>query len=148
MTTATGSAEEAPFLERESPKEDWREVTVETGRKLWTIHGMAQRVLEALGVAQSKAASMAERGPVDFDPFADERRFYQNLLRETRGGGGHGSINHGSSKLGWLITLNIGITLAVSAWVCSTIIEQGKAIAVIECRLNPQCASVVPRGQP
>lgn len=90
-----------------------------------------------------------ERGPRDYVEDEDEKRLLYGLLREfaRKPNGGHGSINGNSSKLGWLVTLNIGITLAVSAWICSTIIEQGKAIAVIECRLNPQCAGV-PRGQP
>jgi hypothetical protein len=152
MTTATGSADEVPFLtgmEREPPKsEDWREVTVKTGRNLWSIHGMTHRILEALGIAQGRAQSLADRGPADYDENADERRLLMRIIKDQarNSGMGPGSVN-GSSKLGWLVTLNIAITVAVSGWIVSNIIEQGKQIAVIECRLNPQCASVVTRGQ-
>lgn len=64
--SATGASEEIPFIagmERVPPKSDWQEVTVSTGRNLWSIHGMAHRIMETLGLVQSKAQSLADRGP-------------------------------------------------------------------------------------
>ncbi len=96
-------------------------------------------------------------GPRDYDPFADERRFYQNLLREQRNGG-HGSVG-GNQKaqfiIGILITINIAMTGAFSSWVVSAIAnltesqaEQGKDIAVIKCRIDPSCRVVVSSDKP
>jgi hypothetical protein len=152
MTTATGSADEVPFLtgmEREPPKqEDWHDVTVKTGRNLWSIHGMTHRILEALGIVQGKAQSMAERGPADYDENADERRLLMRIIKDQarNSGSGPGSVN-GSSKLGWLVTLNIGATLALGAWILHTLSQNTTDIAVIKCQLNPQQCPQVNRGQ-
>lgn len=81
MTTATGSAEEVPFLtgmEREPPtKEDWREITVtldNAGKKAWRLDGMLHRILEVAGQAFGKMRSMPDRGPdPDFAPDQDPR---------------------------------------------------------------------------
>jgi len=51
-----------------------------------------------------------DRGPADYDAFADERRFYQRLLRE-----GTGSRNNGDGGSNtwqkWLVTLCGGLAL-------------------------------------
>lgn len=61
-------------ITEESAKQDWQEVTVRTGRNLWSIHGMTHRILGALGLAQNQAQSLADRGPdPDYAPGQDSR---------------------------------------------------------------------------
>lgn len=52
---------------------DWHEVTVRTGRNLWSIHGMTTRIVEAAGSALDKVRSLADRGPVDYAESEFER---------------------------------------------------------------------------
>jgi hypothetical protein len=110
MTTATGSAEQVQFLTGMEPptKEDWQEVTVETGRKLWTIHGMAHRVLEALGIVQSRALSMAERGPSDY---ADDTE--NDFERGVRVGARYGGYREAPKGDGNLKAVIIGCTITL-----------------------------------
>lgn len=81
MTTATGSAEEVPFLsamEREPPKEDWHEVTVTVenfGRKIFTADGMLAELLKRLRNA------LNARGPdPDYPEQDDDIRRLAHLI--------------------------------------------------------------------
>lgn len=93
-----------------------------------------------------------ERGPQDYDVRGEEMRaligVLRDILREVsfHKPPGPGSVVQQSAKLGWLITLNIGITLAAVGWIASTLIEQGKELSVIKCQLNPLQCPQVPRG--
>ena len=139
------------------PESDWHDVTVtldSAGKKAWRVDGMLHRIVEIAGHALGRVRSMADRGPDDYAREDEERvvvpvRWLDRMMRQSPGG--HGSVNGSSSKLlNWLVTLNIAVTVAVSSWIVSNVIEQGKQIAVLTCQLNPQsCPQVqVPRGSP
>lgn len=118
MTTATGS-EEVPFLsamEREPPKEEWQEVTVKVeslGRKVFAADGMLHRILEKLGLAESKAKSLADRGPEDYEkPDEDVAERVARILarkyasRHVTYNNGDGSSSHGNGEkrlLKWIL---------------------------------------------
>lgn len=53
---------------------DCHESTIRVGRNLWSLHGMSHRILEALGIVQDKALSLAERGPQDYEEENDLER--------------------------------------------------------------------------
>lgn len=113
--TSSGAAEELPFIaamEREPPNQDWQEVTVSTGRKLWSIHGMAHRIFETLGLVQGRAEALADRGPEDYER-ADEdiaervasiiARKYQPRHVSYNNGDGASSGNGEKRLLRWIL---------------------------------------------
>lgn len=109
MTTGE-SAQEVPFLsgmEKEPP--GVCETTVTVGRKLFRLDGMVDRLLEKARMAMGM--SDPERGPADYDAFADERRFYQALLRERNGGSRNNGDGGSTAWQKWLVTLCGGLAL-------------------------------------
>lgn len=116
--TPSGSAEELSFTSAmEPPSQDWQEVTVSTGRNLWSIHGMTHRVLEAMGIMQNKAQALADRGPVDYP---DERE--SEFERGIRIGARYGGYREAPKRDGNLKAIIIGCTVTllsafvVGAW--------------------------------
>jgi hypothetical protein len=90
-----------------------------------------------------------DRGPTDYDSFADERRFYQRLIRE-RTSSGHGSVNgNGSSRvLTILVALNTALLIGIGGWLLVTVSQHDKDIAVIKCQLDQQCREALARARP
>lgn len=78
-------AQEVPFIAAMEREPESHDATIRVGRNLWTLHGMTHRVLEALGIAQSKAQSLAERGPEDYA----ESDFERGMRAGARHGGYH-----------------------------------------------------------
>lgn len=111
MTTATGSAEEVPFLsgmERPPSKQDWHEVTVKTCRNLFRIDGMVSRLLDSIGLVQKKALSMAERGPTDYAEDVESE-----FERGVRVGARYGGYREAPKGDGNLKTIIIGCTVTI-----------------------------------
>lgn len=134
---------EAPFIAGME-----REVTVETGRKAFRLDGMLDRLIaKARGALEAR---QHDRGPDPDANIEDEERitipvrWLERAMKSPPNG--HGSITS-SKLLNWLVTINIAVTIATASWVASTIIEQGKAIAVLQCQLNPQNCPQVNRGR-
>lgn len=96
----------------------------------------------------------SDRGPEDYDPFADERGLLHDIIRKQthtidvhrQGGNGVGNIQ--SPKYGWLINAVIVVILGLSAWNLKATIENTTAIAVLQCQINPTCSQAVRRGTP
>jgi hypothetical protein len=111
MTTATGSAE---FLK----KDDLHRVTIETGRKLWSLHGMTHRILEKLGVAESKALALADRGP-DPDYAEGAESEFERGMRAGIRFGGYREAPKGDGSLKAIIigcTITILSAFVIGAW--------------------------------
>jgi hypothetical protein len=71
---------------------------------------VSQAAMRAVKAAmQSMGMRDPERGPADYDDFADERRFYQRLLRERNGG--HGSVTGGGNTNKWILGI-VGVLIA------------------------------------
>lgn len=112
MTSATG-AEEVPFVSgMEREPQSTHEATIKVGRNLWSIDGMSHRalgmthrVLEALGVVQSRALSLAERGPQDYEETGYERGF--------SAGQRHGGYHEAPKRDGGLKAVIVGCTIAL-----------------------------------
>ena len=85
------------------------ETTITVGRKLFRLDGMVDRLLEKARMAMGMSAP--ERGPADYDAFADERRFYQALLRERNGGSRNNGDSGSTAWQKWLVTLCGGLAL-------------------------------------
>lgn len=118
MTTATGSAEFLKGMEHEPPKkEDLHQITIETGRKLWSLHGMTHRILEKLGIAESKALALADRGPVDYAEGA-ESEFERGMRAGIRYGGYRESPKGDGSLKAIIIgcTITILSAFVIGAW--------------------------------
>lgn len=123
-----------------------------------------QSTIENLKLKVSEASEAALRGvraamkavgardpepePMDYDHFADERRFYQNLLRERHGSGGHGSVNGNSRMLTALVALNTALLVGIGGWLLVTVAQHDKDIAVIKCQIDPQCREALARVRP
>jgi hypothetical protein len=156
----TTNAEEVQFTagferepEVEAQKPAYHDVTVTVldswVKKLWRADGFINRMLDSLSVLGGKVRTLADgRGPNDFAESDFERGMKAGSRLSSSNNYGGNNNTAGSSKLGWLITLNIAITLGVSSWVVKTIIDYGNRIVRIECRMDPQCVSVVLREQP
>lgn len=99
------------------------------------------------GMRRAMQSIRPDPEPLDYDHFADERRFYQQLLREQRHGG-HGSVNNGASKIMWILIAGL-VTLNISAigWFATSLISLREDVAVIKCQLAPTCQKVQVRGQ-
>jgi hypothetical protein len=104
-------ADEVPFLSA-MEREPVHETTIKVGRDLWSIDGMSHRalgmthrVLEALGVVQSRALSMADQGPKDYA----ESDFERGMKAGAKYGGGYNEApkNDGdsSSWQKWMMAL-------------------------------------------
>ena len=88
-----------------------------------------------------------ERGPADYDSFADERRFYQRLLRERSGA----PQNNGDGESNWkTIALYVlgflqALILLIVGYMYSTISQTHDDVIQIKCKLDPQCRIVMPK---
>lgn len=135
------ASDEAPWnFEREPEK--LCEKTVHVGRKLFRLDGMVDRILEKARMAMGRP----DGGPVDYDEFADERRFYQRMLRER--GSGPGSINSSSRTLTVLVALNTALLVGIGGWLLVTVSQHDKDIAVIKCQIDSQCREALARVRP
>lgn len=90
-----------------------------------------------------------------FSELAELRRRPSNFGGVDNSGGGGNRVQLVMFVIGVLVTINIGITGAVSTWVVNNIerqasvqADQGKDIAVIKCKIDPQCRVVVSSDKP
>jgi len=112
-------AQEVPFIsamerEPEAQKNGCHDATIKVGRNLWTIHGMTHRILEALGIVQDKALSMAERGPDDYD----ESDYERGMRAGARYGGYHEAPKNENNLKAVIIgcTVTLLSAFVIGAW--------------------------------
>ena len=134
---------EVPFISgMEREPEKLCETTVKVGEKISRLDGMLERVLQKARMAMGQP----DQGPADYDEFADERRFYQRMLRE-RGGNGPGSISGASRTLTTLVALNTALLVGIGGWLLVTVSQHDKDIAVMKCQIDAQCREALARAR-
>jgi hypothetical protein len=101
-------AQEVPFTSAMEHPEPAHDTTIRVGRNLWTLHGMTHRILESLGMVQSRALSLAERGPEDYA----ESDFERGMKAGAQYGGYREAPKHPKNE-GSLKTIIVGCTITL-----------------------------------
>lgn len=138
MTNA--QTEEVPLNYERQPKDEvpeqkpvWRDVTINITRSLWTMHGMAHRVLEILGLVGLQAKSLAERGPEDFA----ETSYARGLRDGARNAAprNYGGVN-GNGWATWVLGI-VGVLIAASVLgLTSAMFTMSQKVASLEAKVD------------